>query len=124
MERTKTTFKVITYELHHGFKDTYKYKGKSIEKHMEEMYKKGWTAKAQSEGGNEYEFGKAFVKTAVFGVLGLIGNRRPKRITVTYMKEVPISKKAQKLYSKAEELREKGKDKKALKLEKKAQKLE
>jgi hypothetical protein len=124
MERTKTVFKVITYELHHGFKDTYKYKGKAIEKHMEEMYQKGWTAKTQTEGGNEYEFGKAFVKTAVFGVLGLIGNRKPKHLTVIYTKEVPVSKKAQKLYSKADELRANGKEKKALKLEKKAKKVE
>ena len=81
-------YKVVHVTYKKGaLSNTYKYQGTPIEKHMKKMFEKGFAVQVQSEGGGQISLFKTFVKTSIFGPLGLMGNRTPKEITVTYIKE-------------------------------------
>jgi len=69
------------------FSSTYKYKGTPLEKHMQKMFKKGYKVQVQTKDGGEVQIFKTFVKVSIFGALGLIGNRAPKKVEITYVKE-------------------------------------
>jgi len=78
--------KNITYEKR-LLSNTYKYKGTPLEKHMQKMFKKGYRVQVQTKDGGEVQIFKTFVKVSIFGALGLIGNRAPKKVEITYVKE-------------------------------------
>ena len=54
---------------------------------MKKMFAKGYKVQIQSTEGGELQLFKTFVKVSIFGALGLIGNRAPRKVVVTYIKE-------------------------------------